>query len=79
MQYSPFLLAALFCLLAANAQASDYFRIKVVDEATGRGVPLVELTTVNNVRYVTDSAGLIAFDEPGLLNRRVFFQVSSHG
>lgn len=79
MQHSPSLPAALFCLLTAYAQASDYFRIKVVDEATGRGVPLVELTTVNNVRFMTDSAGLVAFDEQGLLNRRVFFHVSSHG
>jgi len=79
MKYSPFSLAALFCLMCTAAQASDYFRIKVVDEATGRGVPLVELTTVNNVRFVTDSAGLVAFDEPGLLNRRVFFRVTSHG
>ncbi len=79
MQHTPFFLAALFCLLSSGAQASDSFRIKVVDEATGRGVPLVELTTVNNVRFVTDSAGMVAFDEPGLLNRRVFFRVSSHG
>ncbi len=80
MQYFPMLLAALFCVLSADAEeASDCFRIKVVDEATGRGVPLVELTTVNNVRFVTDSAGLVAFDEPGLLNRRTFFRVSSHG
>ncbi|MEJ7590373.1 MAG: hypothetical protein WKF77_02415 [Planctomycetaceae bacterium] len=79
MQLTPFLLAAWFCGLPANAQASECFRIRVVDDATGRGVPLVELTTVNNVRFVTDSAGLVAFDEPGLLNRRVFLRVSSHG
>ena len=55
------------------------FRIQVVDEETGRGVPLVELKTVNQVRYVTDSNGIVAFDEPGLFNRKVFFLVSSHG
>ena len=55
------------------------FRIQVVDEATGRGVPLVELRTVNQIRYVTDSNGVVAFDEPGLLNRKVFFFVTSHG
>ena len=46
-------------------------RIQVVDEATGRGVPLVELRTVNQVRYVTDSNGVVAFDEPGLMGRKV--------
>jgi hypothetical protein len=55
------------------------FRIEVVDRETGRGVPLVELRTVNEIRYVTDSNGIVAFDEPGLFNRRVFFSVSSHG
>src|SRR5271166_5326232 len=55
------------------------FRIHVVEEGTGRGVPLVELRTVNQIRYVTDSNGIVAFDEPGLLNRKVFFSISSHG
>ena len=55
------------------------FRIQVVDEETGRGVPLVELRTVNQVRYVTDSNGVAAFDEPGLFGSKVFFTVSSHG
>jgi hypothetical protein len=55
------------------------FRIRVVEEGTGRGVPLVQLKTVNQIRYVTDSNGIVAFDEPGLFNRKVFFTVSSHG
>src|SRR5271166_478022 len=55
------------------------FRIEVVDEETGRGVPLVELKTVNQIRYVTDSNGIVAFDEPGLLGLRVFFHIKSHG
>src|SRR6266404_2223256 len=55
------------------------FAIIVVDDQTGRGVPLVELRTVNNIRLVTDSHGVAAFDEPGLMNQRVFFHVSSHG
>src|SRR4029450_7322407 len=55
------------------------FAIEVVDDQTGRGVPLVELTTTSGVTYVTDSAGLVAFDAPGLMNQRVFFHVKSHG
>ncbi len=55
------------------------FRITVVDSKTGRGVPLVELATVNGIVYVTDSAGVIAFDEPGLMNQEVFFWVKAHG
>ncbi len=61
------------------AVRDSYFGIHVVDEATGRGVPLVELRTVNDLRYVTDNAGWIAFQEPGLMNREVFWHVSGPG
>jgi len=56
-----------------------YFKIQVVDRQTGRGVPLVELRTVNNIRYFTDSSGIVAFYEPGLMDMEVFFFVESHG
>jgi len=59
--------------------ADDYFGIQVLDRATGRGVPLVELKTVNGIEYITDSAGWVAFYEPGLMNQNVFFHVKSHG
>jgi hypothetical protein len=73
--------------LAAGARALDDgpaprprpFRIQVVEAGTGRGVPLVELKTVNQIRYYTDSNGIVAFDEPGLFNRKVFFSIRSHG
>ena len=64
---------------ACQANPKDYFGIQVVDEQTGRGVPLVELRTTNEIAYVTDSAGWLAFDELGLMGREVFFHVSSHG
>jgi len=64
---------------SADAAPAPYFAIEVVDDATGRGVPLVELRTVNEIRYHTDSAGLVAFHEPGLMDRDVFFHVSSPG
>src|SRR5262245_35410098 len=68
-------------LLAADAApaAGKYFKITVVDEETGRGVPLVELRTVNQLRYYTDSNGVVAFHEPGLMGQPVFFSVGSHG
>lgn len=59
--------------------ANAYSTIQVVDAQTGRGVPLVELRTTNSVRYFTDSNGIIAFHEPGLMDRDVFFFVESHG
>ncbi|MDP6045480.1 MAG: hypothetical protein QGG25_07720 [Phycisphaerae bacterium] len=59
--------------------AGQPFGIRLVDSVSGRGVPLVELQTVNKIRFVTDSAGWIAFREPGLMNSTVFFSVRSHG
>ena len=64
---------------AVRAEPGPYFAIQVVDEATGRGVPMVELQTTSGVRCCTDSYGLIAFYEPGLMNKKVWFGVSSHG
>lgn len=58
---------------------TDYFRITVVDEETGRGIPLVKLSTLNGIDHYTDSAGVVAFYEPGLMNKDVFFNVESHG
>lgn len=77
------LLIAVCCVAASSASrlpaAEPYFHIQVVDAQTGRGVPLVELETVNNVQHVSDSAGNIAFLEPGLMDKEVFFYVRSHG
>ncbi|MEZ6132771.1 MAG: hypothetical protein R3C59_29230 [Planctomycetaceae bacterium] len=64
---------------SSAAVAADAFRITVVDQDTGRGIPMVEFRTVSNVAYVSDSAGVVAFHEPGLMDRRTFFHVSSHG
>ena len=58
------------CLPAGQTKSpSPYFAIHVVDAETGRGVPMVELQTTSSVRYYTDSNGLVAFAEPGLMNQ----------
>lgn len=64
---------------AAAAGHIRPFVIEVVDAATGRGVPLVELSTVSQLTFVTDSAGLAAIGEPELMGRRVYFHIRSHG
>jgi len=56
-----------------------YFKVRIVDEATGRGIPLVQLRTVNGLRFVSDSAGLVAFNEPGLMGNEVYFHLQSPG
>ena len=75
--------AMLATLLGAPGQAPiepvKPFAIRVVDDRTGRGVPMVDVETVNNIRLVTDSAGVAAFDEPGLMGQQVFFSIKSPG
>lgn len=69
-----------FCCLSTQALAAEApFALRVVDQATGRGVPLVELRTTGELRFYTDSAGYAAIDAPELMDREVFFHVSSHG
>jgi hypothetical protein len=81
-----FIVSVLFLLLSVNMQrdllAQDtgkYFKIQVVDDQTGRGVPLVALRTRSDITYYTDSNGIIAFCEPSLMNQTVCFSVFSHG
>lgn len=70
---------SLAAFVAAQDAPSPYFAITVVDEQTHRGVPLVELRTVSDMKFITDSNGVVAFNEPGLMDRKVFFHVKSHG
>jgi hypothetical protein len=70
---------ALVFALTCAAVAEKPFEIDVLDAATGRGVPLVELETMDNQLYVTDSAGRIAFSEPGQMGVPVWFSMRSHG
>lgn len=58
---------------------NEYFRISVLDGATGRGVPLVQLRTGNYISLWSDNAGNIAFNEPGMMDQPVFFSVLSDG
>lgn len=74
--------AAALLLTAAVGPAADspkYAEVRVIDADTRRGVPLVEVVTTNHVRYVTDNAGRVAFDDPEQFGREVFFTVTSHG
>ncbi|MCW3061200.1 MAG: hypothetical protein JWQ02_3021 [Capsulimonas sp.] len=56
-----------------------YFAIHVVDAATGRGVPLVELRAISEVRYYTDSNGYAAIDDPEMMGQSIYFKIKSAG
>ncbi|HVJ47485.1 MAG TPA: hypothetical protein VM511_13930, partial [Luteolibacter sp.] len=69
----------LFYIFAAMAGASEPCRIEIVDKENGWPVPLVELVTTHQTSHVSDNAGVIAIDDPELLNRPVWFNVKGHG
>ena len=73
------LFPVILTLAIGRAVPSDYFVIHVTDEATGRGVPLIELKLPNEVRYWTDSAGIAAIRELAFERHDVFVAVSGHG
>lgn len=64
---------------AEDSPTASPFVIRVIDSETGRGIPLVELRTVHEVLYYTDSAGLVTITDPELQNTDVYFFISSHG
>jgi hypothetical protein len=71
---------ALGCLLLlAAAPTGEPCRIEVVEQGTGWPVPLVELRTTNHLRFVSDNAGVIAFDSPEFMGRETWFDVVGHG
>lgn len=72
-------LAVAVLLAPACGSADEPMEIMVTDSATGRGIPLVELVTVDDVVYVTDNAGRVALDEPELRGQTLFLKPRSPG
>ncbi len=72
-------LLQLYLGAAALVSAAAPCRIEVVDKSCGWPVPLVELQTLHGVRFVTDNAGVIAFDLPELMGKETWFDVKGQG
>jgi hypothetical protein len=69
----------LLWLLTSFGRAEAPCRIEVVEKGSGWPVPLVELRTTHHRRFITDNAGVIAFDDSELMGGDVWFDVSGHG
>ncbi|MCA8962284.1 MAG: hypothetical protein KDC38_17285 [Planctomycetes bacterium] len=69
----------LLALAPTRARAEELCRIEIVEAGSGWPVPLVELRTVHGVRFVSDNAGVIAFDLPEAMHRETWLFVSGHG
>lgn len=59
--------------------ASDWFGVQIIDQDTKRGLPLARLKTTDNVEYWTDNQGWIAFLEPGMMGKDIYFSIDSPG
>jgi hypothetical protein len=70
---------SILLFLAPLLHAAEPCRIEIVDQENGWPVPLVELRTTHEQRFVSDNTGLIAIDNPDLLDREIWFHVKGHG
>jgi hypothetical protein len=64
---------------ALEGQAHRFFAIRVVDMADGSPVAGAQLETTSKAVYTSDANGNVAFYEPGLMGRAVYFLVSASG
>jgi hypothetical protein len=64
---------------AVPADSNDYCRITVVDNQTGRGVPMTRVELESRHSYYTDSKGIVAFHEPDIMDTDLHFSFRSHG
>lgn len=75
IRWSVFLLLG----ITSTLLAVEPCRIEVVEKDSGWPVPLVELRTTHLCRFITDNAGIIAFDLPELMGRETWFDVIGNG
>ena len=76
MKFIRCLLSLGLALPLAGAEPSP---IEIVEQGSGWPVPLVELRTTHHARFVSDNAGVIAFDLPELMRHETWFDVLGHG
>jgi len=65
--------------VSANVSLPTPCCVEIVEEGTDWPVPLVELRTTHNMRFVSDNAGVIAVDAPELMGVATWFTVIGHG
>lgn len=73
------LVILLLFISCAKIPDQQFFKIKVIDADTGSGIPMVTLSPLTRAKYITDSNGYIAMNEPSLMGKSIYFQVKSDG
>ena len=62
-----------------NSQIVAPCEIRIVDRQTGWPVPMIEVETTNQLKFVSDNAGRIALDAPELMGVATWLNVRGHG
>lgn len=63
------------------SDGSPYAAVRVIDSATGRGVPCIGLTSTSSTTWFTDSAGIAAVDASSVAaaGAQLWLDISSDG
>lgn len=78
-RWSSILTLGFWLVVCQILTASDWFGVQIIDQDTKRGIPLVKLKTTDNTEYWTDNQGWIAFLEPGMMGKDIYFSIDSPG
>ena len=70
---------ALICFCGTGRGSVTPCEIQVVEKGSGWPVPLVELRTTHEVSFVTDNAGIVAFDLPEMMGKETWLDVRGQG
>ncbi len=70
---------AALVLAAVSCLALEPCCVEIVERGSGWPVPLVELRTTHDMRFVSDNAGVIALDAPELMGVATWFTIIGHG
>lgn len=63
----------------ACAASPEPCGIEIVEKGSGWPVPMVELRTTHQMRWVSDNSGWIALTAPELMGRDVWFEIHGYG
>ncbi|MBL9113624.1 MAG: hypothetical protein JNJ83_01360 [Verrucomicrobiaceae bacterium] len=79
MRYRTPTTVMLACTLQAAVAWAAGWGVQVVDETSGRGIPMVVLSANNGATWVTDNAGWACVDEPDLQGQPIYLTAVSPG
>jgi hypothetical protein len=71
--------AALAVNLLAAVHLTGDFRIRLVDQRTGQGIPNVRITSDSGTVCYTDKTGTVRWNESDLMGRDVKFHIDKRG